>query len=70
VIAYAQGAIPEVLENGVTGFVVTNQEEAVQAAMRIGELDRKACRAAFERRFTASIMASNYLRVYDRLLSH
>lgn len=70
VIAYAQGAIPEVLENGVTGFVVTNQEEAVQAAMRIGELDRKACRAAFERRFTAAIMAKNYLRVYDRLLSH
>lgn len=70
VIAYAQGAIPEVLEDGVTGFVVTNQEEAVQAAMRIGELDRKTCRAAFERRFTVSIMANNYLRVYDRLLSH
>ena len=70
VIAYAQGAIPEVIEDGVTGFVVANQEEAVQAAMRIGELDRKTCRAAFERRFTATIMADNYLRVYDRLLSH
>lgn len=69
VIAYPHGAVPEVMEDGITGFVVTNQDEAVRAAQRIDSIDRKACRQAFERRFTAGHMAENYLRVYQRLLS-
>lgn len=68
-IAYRHGAVPEVLEDGVTGFVVSDQEAAVKAAMRIGEIDRKACREAFERRFTAKRMTENYLRVYQKMLS-
>jgi glycosyltransferase involved in cell wall biosynthesis len=69
VIAYQNGSIPEIIEDGVTGFVVTNQDEAVRAAMQIDSINRKACRAAFERRFTATAMANSYLDVYRRLLS-
>lgn len=69
VIAYQNGSIPEIMEDGVTGFVVSNQDEAVHAAMRIDEIDRAACRGAFERRFTAAHMADNYLRVYRGLIS-
>lgn len=67
VIAYRHGSVPEIMEEGVTGHVVTNQEEAVQAAMRIDEIDRRGCRAAFERRFSAATMTEHYLRVYRRL---
>jgi glycosyltransferase involved in cell wall biosynthesis len=69
VIAYAHGSVPEIMEDGVTGFIVTNQEEAVRAAQQIDTVDRLGCRKAFERRFTASHMAENYLRVYERLLA-
>jgi glycosyltransferase involved in cell wall biosynthesis len=69
VVAYRHGSIPEIMEGGVTGFVVTNQEEAVRAARQIGTIDRKGCRAAFDRRFTVAHMAGNYLRIYQQLLS-
>ena len=69
VIAYPHGSVPEIMEDGVTGFVVTNQEEAVRAARQIASIDRKACREAFERRFTATHMADSYLRIYWRMLS-
>lgn len=69
VIAYAHGSVPEIVEDGVNGFIVTNQDEAIRAARRIDSIDRHACRAAFERRFTASHMAANYLQVYRQLLS-
>ncbi len=69
VIAYPHGSVPEILEDGVTGFTVSSQEEAVRAARNIHAIDRKGCREAFERRFTATHMAENYLRVYQQLLS-
>jgi glycosyltransferase involved in cell wall biosynthesis len=69
VIAYRNGSIPEIMEDGVTGFVVTNQEEAVRAARQIESIDRKACREAFERRFSVAHMAENYLRIYQRLVN-
>jgi len=68
VIAYGHGSVPEIVEDGVTGFVVSNQEEAVRAAQRIDSISRQDCRAAFERRFTAPHMAANYLEAYRRLL--
>ena len=68
VIAYAHGSVPEIVEDGVSGFVVTNQEEAVRAARRIESISRQDCRAAFERRFTAQSMAANHLDAYGRLL--
>lgn len=70
VVAYRHGSVPEVMEDGVTGFIVDNQDEAVQAAKNIGSIDRAACRAVFERRFTANCMANHYLQVYERLIMH
>ncbi|HTN67816.1 MAG TPA: glycosyltransferase family 4 protein [Burkholderiaceae bacterium] len=64
VIAYRHGSVPEIIEDGVTGFIVANQSEAIHAAQHIDSIDRKACRTAFERRFTARHMAQGYLQVY------
>jgi len=68
VIARARGSVPELIEPGVTGFVVENVKEAVEAVNNVSHLSRKRCRAVFEKRFTASRMARDYLAVYDRLM--
>lgn len=68
VIAYCHGSVPEIMEENVTGFIVTNQEEAVRAANRIDTIDRARCHAAYIHRFTAAGMAENYLNVYRRIL--
>jgi glycosyltransferase involved in cell wall biosynthesis len=68
VIAYRRGSVPEVVDEGVTGFVVDNEDEAIAAVRRIGELDRRTVRATFERRFTARRMAEDYIRHYASLL--
>jgi glycosyltransferase involved in cell wall biosynthesis len=67
VIAFNNGSVPEVLEHGVTGFIVESEAEAVAAVAKIGGLDRARIRAEFERRFTAHHMAENYLDLYTRL---
>jgi glycosyltransferase involved in cell wall biosynthesis len=69
VIARARGSVPEVLEPGVTGFIVEDVEAAVKAVGEIPRLDRKSCRQNFERRFSAMSMARNYETVYRRLIS-
>ncbi|MGH8137589.1 MAG: glycosyltransferase family 4 protein [Steroidobacteraceae bacterium] len=68
VIAWNRGAVPEVIEDGVTGFIVDTEEEALAAIARVPELDRRRVRASFERRFGAMTMAKGYLEVYARLL--
>ena len=67
VIAFAGGSVGEVIEHGVTGFVVENVEEAVEAARRVDRIDRRACREAFDRRFSVRRMASQYVQIYRRL---
>ena len=67
VIAFANGSVPEVIEHGLTGFIVHNEREAVEAVSRIGTLDRSRIRDEFDRRFTAHHMAQNYLKLYARL---
>jgi glycosyltransferase involved in cell wall biosynthesis len=67
VIAYRHGSVPELVEDGMNGFTVANQEEAVSAAKQIESIDRSSCRETFERRFTSAHMANNYLAVYRRL---
>jgi glycosyltransferase involved in cell wall biosynthesis len=67
VIAFRAGSVDEVIEDGVSGFVVETIDEAVQAVGRIGELDRKKCRNAFETRFTTKRMVADYLKVYRQL---
>lgn len=68
VVAYRCGSTPEIMEDGVTGFLVSSQEEAIERARNIGSIDRKRCREVFERRFTVAEMATNYLRVYEHAL--
>lgn len=67
VIAYRSGSVPEVIDDGVSGFIVTNEDEAVKAIGRLGELDRKTVRATFDRRWTARRMAEDYVSVYEEL---
>src|SRR5262245_33361237 len=69
VIAYRNGSVPEVIEHGVTGFVVDGMEDAVRAVERAASLSRRRCREVFEERFSASRMASDYLAVYQRMLA-
>ncbi len=66
VIAYAYGSVPEVIEEGVTGFIVRNEDEAVAAVARLPTLDRVAIRRRFEERFSATAMAQRYLDLYER----
>lgn len=68
VIAWDRGSVPEIVEHGVTGFVVRNDEEALKAISRIAEIDRRTVRATFERRFSAASMAQAYLDVYRSVL--
>jgi glycosyltransferase involved in cell wall biosynthesis len=68
VIAYRGGAVPELMEEGHTGFIVEALEDAVEAARRVPELSRKRCREVFEQRFTATRMAHDYVQVYQRLI--
>jgi glycosyltransferase involved in cell wall biosynthesis len=67
VIAFRSGSVPEIVDHGVTGFVVDGEAEAIQAIGHLGELDRRKVRARFEERFTAKRMAQDYLRYYEML---
>jgi glycosyltransferase involved in cell wall biosynthesis len=68
VIAYAAGSVPEVIEDGLTGFVVNGVDEAAAAARQAGRLYRPSIRARFEERFSASAMAREYVNIYKRLV--
>jgi glycosyltransferase involved in cell wall biosynthesis len=67
VVAWRCGSVPEIIDEGVTGFVVSSEEEAAAAVIRAAALDRDVIRSTFERRFAASVMAQRYLDVYRRL---
>ena len=69
VIAWRKGSVPQVIDEGVTGFVVDSIEGAVRAVGQIGVLDRTAVRQQFEARFTSSQMATKYLAVYKELVA-
>jgi glycosyltransferase involved in cell wall biosynthesis len=68
VIAFNRGSVPEVVEDGLTGFVVEDGKEAVVAARRLPQLSRAAIRRRFEERFTARRMAREYLLVYHSMV--
>lgn len=67
VVAYRHGSVPELVEEGETGYIVEEVGEAVDAVRRIDRISRRRCREVFEDRFTARQMAKNYLGVYARL---
>jgi len=68
VIAFRHGSVPEVMTDGVTGFVVVDVSGAVEAVGATTALDRRACRRAFAERFGAARMARDYQAVYRRLM--
>ncbi|MET4722849.1 glycosyltransferase family 4 protein [Bradyrhizobium sp. 521_C7_N1_3] len=69
VIAYRSGSVPEVVEDGVTGFIVENEEQAVRAVGDLARLDRRKIRVRFEERFSADRMAREYESAYRGLIS-
>jgi glycosyltransferase involved in cell wall biosynthesis len=69
VIAYPFGSVPEIIRDGVNGYIATDFQSAVAAIGKIGQIDRKRVRKYFEQHFTASRMAQDYLRIYERLAS-
>jgi glycosyltransferase involved in cell wall biosynthesis len=70
VIAFRQGSVAEVLDDGVTGFIVDGLDEAERAVERVKGLDRRRCRQVFEERFAVAHMAGEYLALYERLVVH
>jgi glycosyltransferase involved in cell wall biosynthesis len=67
VVAYRGGSVEEIIEHGATGFVVDSIPEAIEAVRHLEHIDRRACRDAFERRFSVERMARDYLELYRRL---
>ncbi len=65
VVAYGCGSVPEVIEDGLTGFIVDGKDAAVDAVRRALQLDRRRIRAQFELRFSATAMARRYLDIYE-----
>jgi glycosyltransferase involved in cell wall biosynthesis len=68
VVAYRRGSMAEVVDPGVTGFLVESLDEAVTAVARIATIDRASCRAQAERRFSADRMVASYLKIYREML--
>jgi glycosyltransferase involved in cell wall biosynthesis len=69
VIAFRNGSVPEIVEDGLNGYVVESVDEAALAVERLTRLSRSACRCSFEQRFTVETMARNYVAQYRELLS-
>lgn len=67
VIAYRCGSVPEVIDDGVTGFIVDNDNQAAEAIIRAAGLDRNAVRRRFDTRFSSEAMARRYVALYERL---
>ncbi|MFZ5672586.1 MAG: glycosyltransferase family 4 protein [Pseudomonadota bacterium] len=68
IIAYPMGSVPEIVEEGRSGFIVGSREAAAAAVQKLSDIDRRAVRQCFDRRFTIGRMTSDYLKLYDRLL--
>jgi glycosyltransferase involved in cell wall biosynthesis len=69
VIAFDRGSMPELIENGKSGFLVNNVDEAIEAVARIKEINRAYCRCHVERHFTADRMINKYMQVYEMILN-
>jgi glycosyltransferase involved in cell wall biosynthesis len=67
VVAFDCGSVPEIMENGLTGYVVDDTDTAVRAMNCLDRLYRPSVRARFEERFSAPAMARGYLKIYEQL---
>jgi glycosyltransferase involved in cell wall biosynthesis len=68
VVAFGRGSVPELVEDGITGFVVDNVDQAVAALPKLQRFDRNRCRQAFEQRFSVTRMTEDYLQIYRRVI--
>jgi len=69
VIAFRRGSVPEVIEDGVTGFIVSTVDEAVRAVPKIERLNRQTLRSVFRERFSVMRMAADHVRTYEKLIA-
>ena len=69
VVAMKRGAMPEIITHGVNGFLASNQDEFFAYANRVDEIDPAACRASIEQKFSANIMAQNYVERYQEVIA-
>ena len=69
VIAFRRGSVPEVIDDGITGFIVDDMAGAIAAAKKVDTLDRAKVRARFEERFTNTRMAKDYVAIYEKLIA-
>jgi len=67
VIGFDRGSVPEIIQDGVTGFIRDSEDELAEAVSHLDEIDRGRCRAEVEKRFSAQAMADSYLAVYDQV---
>jgi glycosyltransferase involved in cell wall biosynthesis len=67
VVAYRCGSVPEVIDDGVTGFIVDNDDQAAEAIIRASALDRNLVRRRFDTRFSSEAMARRYVALYEKL---
>jgi glycosyltransferase involved in cell wall biosynthesis len=68
VIAFAHGSVPEVIDDGVSGYIVDNEDQAAAAVGKLADLSREGVRKQFEKRFTSTRMAEDYVHVYRKLI--
>jgi glycosyltransferase involved in cell wall biosynthesis len=68
IIAYPFGSVPEVIEDGVSGYLVSDLAGAVEAVKQLDKIDRKKVRKHFENNFTSDRMALDYLKIYERMV--
>jgi glycosyltransferase involved in cell wall biosynthesis len=69
VLAFRKGSVAEVVEDGITGYIVNSVDEAICKIGRLLSLDRSRVRRGFEERFTARRMVQNYIKIYEKLIS-
>src|SRR4029077_4748746 len=69
VFAFNPGAVPEVMQDGVTGFIVEDVKEAARAVAHLDAIDRAVVRATFERRFSVDVMATKYEGAYADVIA-
>jgi len=70
VIAYNKGSMPEIIEDGINGFLVGDIEEALLALEKISSIDRKRCREIVEEKFSVGRMVDDYIKVYEKILEN
>jgi glycosyltransferase involved in cell wall biosynthesis len=68
ILAYRRGSVPEIIDDGQTGFICDTVDQMVNVVSRVSTLDRKHCRQVFEKRFTLKRMVQDYLAAYETLV--